>query len=90
MRPFTRSLIRVTRWDSNPWKNDRESLRNLLKTIRIRESWSQEALADHFGVDKKTVKNWEGMRTLPHPPQTRAILALQNGHKVGFEPQSGH
>ncbi len=90
MRPFCQVLIKATRWDSNPWQNDRESLRKLLKTIRLRESLSQEALAHHLGVDTKTVKNWEGMRTLPHPPQTRAILALQNGHKVGFEPQSGH
>ncbi len=77
MRPFCQVLIKATRWDSNPWKADRESLRNLLKTIRRRESWSQEALASHLGVDTKTVKNWEAMRNVPRRAQARSILALQ-------------
>jgi DNA-binding XRE family transcriptional regulator len=79
MRPFFRVLVRATTWDSNPWRNDRESLRTLLKTIRPPESCSQEALAEHLGADKETVKNWEGMRTVPRPAQTRAILAMQKG-----------
>ena len=79
MRPFCQILIRATRGDSSPWQNDRQSLRNLLKTIRIRHRWSQETLASKLRVHTRTIKNWEGMRTVPHPPQIKAIHALQKG-----------
>lgn len=65
MRPFCHVLIKVTRWDSPPWRLGSVPFHKLLNQWRLESKLSQEGAAARLGVSLSTYQNWEHGRSKP-------------------------